>query len=134
VTIICAMIGACAVIAAAVIGLQDHSPIINMFTGPSSSVSSSTSAHLAQPSATAAKDPQGRATHAAHVATTISVGTQPDGVAVDPAASAAYIANWNGDSVSIINTATNTVTASQSHPRAPTGTSTCSPPTTYAPC
>jgi hypothetical protein len=58
------MIGACAVIAAAVIGLQDHSsPTINVFTGSSSSVPSPTSTHPAQSSPAAASSTANTAGH-----------------------------------------------------------------------
>ena len=42
---------------------------------------------------------------------TISVGTQPIGVSVSPDGSKLYVTNFNDASVSVINTATNTVSA-----------------------
>ena len=42
---------------------------------------------------------------------TVRVGTLPDGVTVSPDGSHAYVANGNGNSVSVIDTATNTVAA-----------------------
>jgi YVTN family beta-propeller protein len=45
------------------------------------------------------------------VTATIEVGTGPDGVAVDPTSHTAYVTNIDGDTVSVIDEATNTVTA-----------------------
>ena len=49
------------------------------------------------------------------VTATIPVGSDPYGVAVDPAARTVYVANYGDDTVSVIDEATNTVTAH--HPR-----------------
>ena len=43
------------------------------------------------------------------VITTITVGKEPDGLAVDPAAHMVYVTNAGDDSVSVIDTATNMV-------------------------
>ena len=45
------------------------------------------------------------------VTATIAVGSDPDGVAVDPASGTAYVANGGADTVSVIDEATGTVTA-----------------------
>jgi len=45
------------------------------------------------------------------VAATIDVGTQPNGVAVDPAAGTVYVTNSTANTVSVIDAATSTVTA-----------------------
>src|SRR5580693_4331965 len=45
------------------------------------------------------------------VTATIPVGSGPQGVAVDPAAGSVYLANYSSDSASVIDEATNTVTA-----------------------
>jgi YVTN family beta-propeller protein len=45
------------------------------------------------------------------VLTTVSVGSNPQGIAVRPDGAFAYVANRLGDSISVINTATNAVTA-----------------------
>src|ERR1700726_663108 len=45
------------------------------------------------------------------VTATIEVGTTPGGVAVDPATHTVYVTNINDDTVSVIDEATNTVTA-----------------------
>ena len=45
------------------------------------------------------------------IATTIAVGSQPNGVSVNPNGSKVYITNQNSNTVSVINSATNTVTA-----------------------
>jgi serine/threonine-protein kinase len=45
------------------------------------------------------------------VTRTIPVGFNPDGVAVDPAARSVYVANFLGNSVSVIDEAARTVTA-----------------------
>jgi YVTN family beta-propeller protein len=49
--------------------------------------------------------------HAAISTITIGAGKDPWGVAVDPATGTAYVTNFRGNSVSVIDTATNTVTA-----------------------
>jgi YVTN family beta-propeller protein len=46
-----------------------------------------------------------------HVIATIDVGDAPAGVAVTPDGATAYVANVVDDTVSVIDTATNTVTA-----------------------
>ena len=43
---------------------------------------------------------------------TVTVGTSPVGVAINPAGTFAYVTNLGSDTVSVINTSTNTVTAS----------------------
>ena len=48
------------------------------------------------------------------VSATVTVGTDPTGVAVSPSGSYAYVANYTGNSVSVIDTSTNTVTATVS--------------------
>ena len=45
------------------------------------------------------------------VTATISVGSEPGGVAVDPTTGTAYVANFGNNNVSVISEATNTVTA-----------------------
>jgi len=45
------------------------------------------------------------------VTATIPVGSGPNGVAVNPIAPYAYVANYGSNTVSVINTSTNTVTA-----------------------
>ena len=45
------------------------------------------------------------------VTATIAVGSDPDGVAVDPATDTVYVTNQDGNTVSVIDGATNTVTA-----------------------
>ena len=45
------------------------------------------------------------------VTATVGVGSNPRGVAVNPAGTLAYVTNYYGSSVSVINTATNRVTA-----------------------
>ena len=45
------------------------------------------------------------------VTATITVGGEPEGVAVSPDGSKVYVANSNSDTVSVISTATNRVTA-----------------------
>ena len=45
------------------------------------------------------------------VSTTVGVGSRPSGVAVNPAGTRAYVTNNGGNSVSVIDTATNLVTA-----------------------
>ncbi len=45
------------------------------------------------------------------VVATVAVGTNPQGVAVNPAGTRAYVANFDSNSVSVIDTATNTVVA-----------------------
>ena len=62
----------------------------------------------------AGKHPPASASPPAHAATstvTIGVGKAPYAVAVDPATNTAYVTNFGGNSVSVIDTATNTVTA-----------------------
>ena len=51
----------------------------------------------------------------------IPVGSSPIGVAVDPAARTAYVANFDGDTVSVIDEATDTVTATIPVGRTPIG-------------
>jgi len=55
--------------------------------------------------------PSARISAIASTTTTIAVGGFPDAVAVDPAAHTAYVTTWDNNSVSVINTITNTVTA-----------------------
>src|SRR5215471_12968000 len=55
------------------------------------------------------------------VVTTISVGTNPWGVAVNQAGSAAYVTNANSNNVSVIATSTNTVAATIPVGTSPTG-------------
>jgi YVTN family beta-propeller protein len=45
------------------------------------------------------------------VTATITVGTNPDGAAADPAAGTVYVANWDSGTVSVIDAATSKVTA-----------------------
>jgi YVTN family beta-propeller protein len=45
------------------------------------------------------------------VTATIGVGSSPEGVGVDPAAGTVYVANYDAGTMSVINAATNTVTA-----------------------
>jgi len=45
------------------------------------------------------------------VVTTVTVGSAPYGVAVNPAGTRVYVTNNNSDNVSVIDTATNTVAA-----------------------
>ena len=47
------------------------------------------------------------------VVATLKVGTSPSGVAVNPAGTFAYVANWGDDSVSVIRTSDNNVTTIQ---------------------
>jgi YVTN family beta-propeller protein len=54
-------------------------------------------------------------------ATSIAVGARPTGVAVTPDGAKVYVSNYLGDSVSVINTATNLVTATVAVGRAPAG-------------
>src|SRR2546428_11682870 len=42
---------------------------------------------------------------------TVSVGSSPFGVAVNPGGTRAYVANWGSDTVSVIDTSTRTVVA-----------------------
>lgn len=53
--------------------------------------------------------------------TTIGVGSNPDGIAVDATTDTVYVANNGGDSVSVINGATDTVTATIPVGQAPRG-------------
>jgi YVTN family beta-propeller protein len=48
------------------------------------------------------------------VPATVSVGSSPQGVAVNPAGTRVYVANAGSNSVSVIDTATNTVVATVS--------------------
>ena len=52
---------------------------------------------------------------------TISVGSRPSGVAVDPATGTVYVANSSGNTVSVIDASTNTVTATISVGQGPSG-------------
>ena len=45
------------------------------------------------------------------VSTTVTVGSSPYGVAINPAGTYAYVANHGSNTVSVINTSTNTVSA-----------------------
>src|SRR5699024_4386572 len=49
------------------------------------------------------------AAHAAGATTTVTVGTNPIGIAITPDGSHAYVANANSDNVSVIDTTSNTV-------------------------
>jgi YVTN family beta-propeller protein len=55
------------------------------------------------------------------VVTTVTVGTQPFGVAVNPAGTFAYVANEGSNTISVINTATNAVVATVTVGKDPIG-------------
>ena len=55
------------------------------------------------------------------VSTTVGVGSRPSGVAVNPAGTRAYVTNYYGNSVSVIDTATNLVTATVAVGSGPVG-------------
>ena len=99
-------------VAAAIVSTALLSFLLASALQPSADTSASTAGK--QPTGVAA-DPATRTAHVTHprihVAASIPVGKSPFAVAVDPATHTAYITNYLGNTVSAINTATNTVTA-----------------------
>ena len=55
------------------------------------------------------------------VTTTITVGSNPEGIAITPNGNYAYVTNEGGTTVSVINTATNSVTATVTVGNGPVG-------------
>ena len=62
------------------------------------------------------------------VTATIGVGSDPFGVAVDPAAGTVYVTNNSADTVSVIDAATRTVTATIGVGSGPFGVAVTPPP------